>query len=73
MDMSDFVGSVVIGAVAALAGIHLLGLFGSKTGGDELIKGMSLEQLMAKKEELGDLIAEYLAVVKPEGQSAKSR
>jgi len=73
MDMSDFLGSVVTGAVAALAGTHLLGLFGSTTEGNEQIKGMSLEQLVAKKEELEDLIAEYLAVVKPEGQTAKSR
>ncbi len=73
MDMSDFLGSVVIGAVAALAGIHLLGLSGSKTDGNEQIKGMSLEQLEAKKEELEDLIAEYLGALKPEGVTAENR
>ena len=72
MDMSDFLGSVVIGAVAALTGIHVLGLFGDKTEGNEEIKDMGLEQLMAKKEELEDLIAENLAVLKPEGRTAKS-
>jgi len=71
MDTSDFLVSAVIGAVGALVGIHLFGLSGTNTEGNEQIKGMTLEQLMARKEKLEDFIAEYLAALKSENRTVK--
>ena len=58
MSASDFLLSMAIGAGTALVGIHLYEQF---DGSSKSRKEMSLKEMMARKEQLEDMIAEYMA------------
>ncbi len=68
MSASDFLLSMAIGAGTALVGIHLYEQFG---GSSESREEMSLKEMMVRKEQLEDMIAEYMANLQSNDKSAQ--